>query len=271
MQGKTKRITFNMMKLLCAFIVVFPVIIAVIVSFQPEMEVLQIPFKLSIKNPTFDNYAYAFKYMNLFGYLKNTVIQIAICLPIQLLFGLLTAYAFSYFEFPLKNALFALILTAMMIPGETVTMTIFKMVVGWGLVDTYAGLTVTGLINVGSVFMFRQVMLSVPMSLYEAARIDGCSKMRYFRSILAPLCKTIVVAEALRSFIGIYNNYLWPLLITTKDDMRTVQTGVAYLMGSAHTGIIMAAVMITLIIPVIIFIFGLEHIMEGMTAGAVKS
>ena len=270
MKKKVKGITLELFKILCAAMIVLPVIIAVVVSFQSEREVLSIPYKLSIANPTFDNYIYALKNMNLLQYGKNTFVQIAICLPAQMITALLAAYAFAYFEFPCKNLLFSLLLASMMIPGETVLMTQFKMIAKWNMVNTYAGLTIMFLTNVSALFMFRQCMLSLPKSLWEAARIDGCGRMRYFFKVLAPLCKSLVVAQAMTSFIGLYGNYMWPLLIMTVNDMRTLQTAIAYFQTASHPGLMFAAVIITLIIPVTMFVFGLDYIMEGMTAGAVK-
>ena len=232
---------------------------------------MSIPFRLSVKNPTLDNIIYAFKYMNLLGYLKNTFVVIAICVPAQIITALMAAFAFSHFEFPFKNTLFTVMLMSMMIPSEVVIMTLYKMIMGWGLIDTYAGLTITHLISVSAVFMFRQNMLSLPKSLWEAAKIDGCGYMKYFIKILVPLCKTLIVARVLESFIANYNNHLWPLLVTTKDAMRTVQLGVVFIMGAEHYGIVMAAAAIVIIIPLLVYIFGLDLITEGLTSGAVKN
>lgn len=271
MKMKVKKISFEAIKIAVALVLVFPVLIAIIVSFQSLDEVYKLPYSLTMENPTWEHFAYALKSMKLSVYMKNTLVQILVCVPCQIITSLLTAYAFSYFQFPFKNLLFTVIVASMMIPRETVTITIFKMVAGWNMVDTYAGLTIVGLISVGAVFLFRQSMLSVPISLWEAAKMDGCGEMRFFAQILVPLCKSIIVAQTLLAVIGCYNDYLWPMLVTTKDTMRTIQTGIVYLTGVAHPGRTMAAVLIVLIIPIIMFIFGIDRIMEGVTAGAVKN
>lgn len=272
MNMKSKKIISDLMKVLLGIIIIFPLIIGVLVGFMPKGDVNVIPFQITLENASLDNYIYAFKNMNLLVYFKNTFIMIAVCLPAQILTALMAAYAFSYFDFPLKNMWFTITLLVMMIPGEVVTMTIYKMIMGWGLIDTYAGLTITGLVNVGAMFMFRQTMLAIPKSLWEAAKMDGCGDVKYFFTILVPLCKTIIVTQVLNGFIGIYNNYMWPLLVTSKDAMRTIQTGVAAIASSGeHYGIVLAASTITMIIPMIIYILGLDSIVEGMTAGAVKN
>ena len=166
MKRKAKKLSSELIKIVIAFVLVFPVLVALIASLQSIDEVYRLPYSLSIANPTLEHFVYALQKMNLFGYLKNTLIVILICTPCQIITALLTAYAFSYFEFPFKNLLFTVIIASMMIPHETVTITLFKMIVSWKMVDTYAGLTITGLVSVGAVFLFRQAMLSVPTSLW---------------------------------------------------------------------------------------------------------
>lgn len=261
----------EIVKIAVAVLVILPVLIAVIVSFQTVEEVSRLPYRLTLEHPSFDNYIYALGRLNLFTYLRNSFIQILMRVPMQIVTSLMAAYAFSHFDFPFKNTLFAIMLAAMMIPGETVIVTVLKMVVKWGFIDTYMGLAVNGLVSAGATFMFRQAMLSSPRSLWEAARIDGCGRIRYFTRILIPICKSIITAQVLLAVIGTYNDYLWPMLVTTRDSIRTVQTGVAYLTGVANQGYTMAAVLLVLLIPVLLFIFGIDRIVEGVTAGAVKN
>lgn len=271
MKLKHKRLIFDLLKIGLGILYLFPMIIMVITAFQPKIEVLSIPFKLSIKNPTFDNFIHTIQYMDVLVWLKNTFIVIGICLPTQLVTALLTAYGFAFFNFKGKKFLFALLLTTMMIPGEVVTATLFKMMVKWDLINTYGALTITHLTSVACVFMFRQNMLSLPRSLWDAAQIDGCGYMPYFYKVMVPLCKPLIVTRVMSGFIAQYNSHMWPQLVTTTSDMRTVQAGIASIMGAEHDGVSLAAATIVLILPVLIFIFGMERITSGMTAGAVKS
>lgn len=271
MKRKHKKAISEALKILLGVIIMFPLVIMVITALMPKADVLSFPFQLSIKNPTLDNFAYVFKYLQVMTYLKNTFIVIAVCVPVQVITALLAAYGFSYFEFPLKKTIFTLLLMSMMIPGEVVIMTLFKMIVSWDLVNTYASLIITHLVSVGAMFMFRQNMLSLPRSLWEAARMDGCGYMRYFGRILVPLCKPLIAARVMESFIFTYNSHLWPLMVTTTNSMKTVQVGVASLTGAQHSGIVLAATSVVLVIPVLLFVFGMDRISEGLTAGAVKS
>ncbi len=271
MKRRQKKAIAEALKILLGIIIMFPLIVMVITATMPKADVLGFPFQLSLKNPTLENFIYVFRYLDVMTYLKNSFIVIAVCVPCQIITALLAAYGFAYFDFPLKKTLFTLLLMSMMIPGEVVIMTLFKMMVSWNLVNTYASLIVTHLVSVGAMFMLRQNMLSLPRSLWEAARMDGCGYMRYLVRILAPLCKPLIAARVLESFIFTYNSHLWPLLVTTTNSMKTVQVGVASLTGAQHYGIVLAAASVVLIIPVLLFIFGMDKISEGLTAGAVKS
>ncbi|MBQ9387383.1 MAG: carbohydrate ABC transporter permease [Lachnospiraceae bacterium] len=266
-----RKVPLNVIKLILALAFIIPLIVAIIVSLQSIDEVNKLPYELSVADPSLDNFNFAMSQINLLGYFKNTIIQILICVPCQIITALMAAYAFSHFNFPMKNLLFTIMIASLMIPMETVTVSLFKMMVGWDLINTYIALCITGLINVSAVFMFRQNMLSIPKSIWEAARIDGCGHIRYFVKILIPLCKPIIIAQTLLSVIWAYNDYFWPMLVTTSDSMRTIQTGVAYLKDVAHPGVMMSAVLLILVVPVILFVFGLDSITEGVTAGAVKN
>ena len=268
---KLKAVLFDIFKILVGLLMVSPIIIALLVSFMPKSDVLTSPFQITLANATLQNYIEGFQYLKLGVYLKNSFVMLIIQLPAQLITALTAAYAFSHFEFPGKNLLFAVLLMVMMIPGEVIQITLFKLIMKWGMIDTYAGLTITGLTSVAAVFLFRQYMQTVPKELREAALIYGCGDMKYFLWILIPLCKTMIVTYCLRAFVTIYNNYMWPYLVTTKDSMRTVQTGVAMISMNNHGGITLAAAIITSLIPLLVYFFGMDQIVEGMTAGAVKS
>lgn len=268
---KLKSFISEGIKILLGIVMISPILIALVVSFMPKSDVLTSPFQITLAHATFQNYIEGFKYLKLGIYLKNTFVMLLIQLPTRLITAMLAAYAFSHFNFPFKNVIFTILLMVMMIPADVNQITLFKMIMKWGLIDTYAGLTITGLTSVGATFLFRQYMATVPKELREAAVMDGCGDIRYFTWILVPVCKTMIVTYVMRSFVEIYNNYMWPYLVTTKENMRTVQTGIAMISGSTHSGVVLAAATITSLIPLVIYFFGMDQIVEGMTAGAVKS
>ena len=121
--------------------------------------------------------------------------------------------------------------------------------------------------------MLRQHMMSLPPSLWEAARMDGCGHMRYFASVVLPLSKSIIIAKVLNGFIGVYNAYIWPMIVTSTEEMRTIQTGIAGLVRDMYwnPGGALAGAIICMVIPVVVYIFGTDQIVSGLTSGAVKS
>lgn len=273
MKKKIKSNIGLLLKILIGMCIILPVIMAVLFSFQPNSEIDTVPLTLFTKNPTLENYKYVLENIPVLTYLKNTIIMLIIAIPCQIIFASLAAYGFSFFDFPFKNALFTIFLAVMMIPGDVVIISNYTTVQNMGLMDTYLGMTIIYLVNVSAMFMLRQHMLSMPKALHEAAKIDGCGDMKYFFSVVLPMSKSIIAAQVLSSFMGVYNAYFWQLLVTQTDEMRTVQTGVANLMtsGSSYYGWVLAGAVLSMIIPIIVYTVGLDKIVEGMAAGAVKS
>lgn len=260
-------------KILVGLIYTIPVWIAIIFSFHSNADFTKLPLTIWTDNPTLENFKYVLENVPIFDYLKNTFIVILICIPCQVILSSMAAYAFSFLEFPMKNVVFSIFLTTMMIPGEVIIVANYLTVQSLGLVNTYLGMCVTNLCGAGSIFMLRQNMLSMPKELWEAARMDGCGKVRYFVRIALPLSKSILSAMAINSFIGVYNAYFWPLLVTTRNEYHTIQIGMAQLTASTANryGYVLAGAVLCMLIPAIAFLFGQDKIVEGMTAGAVKS
>lgn len=259
-------------RLILGIIICLPVIFAVTFSFESNENIGIGVISLVPRKFTFDNYVYVLKNTPVFTYLKNTFIMLIVCIPAKVMFGAMAAYGFAFFKFKGNNFLFMLFTLAMMIPGEVIIMTHYVMIQEWNLYDTYAGLTITSLVDISTMFMLRQNMLSMPKSLREAAHLDGCGDVYYFFKIVLPLCKIVIVAQVLTTFISVYNSYFWPLLVTSTDDMRTIQTGVANLMRDSerNLGSVLAGSVLSMIIPVIVYVFGTKQITEGLTAGSVK-
>lgn len=273
MNMKNKKYTALVLKVLVGLLYVLPILVAVIYSIHPNTDFTKGQLTLFPDKPTLENYIYIFKNVPTLNYFKNTLIMLLICIPCQMLLNTIAAYSFAYIEYPFKNLIFTLFLTSMMIPGEVTIIANYITVQNLGLVNTYLGMSITSLTGVGGIFMLRQNMLSIPKELWEAAKMDGCGKLRYLFKVVYPLSKSIISALAITSFIGVYGAYLWPVLVTTTNDMHTVQTGMANLMtgNGMNYGYVLAGAVVCMIIPLAAFIIGQDHIVEGMTAGAVKS
>jgi len=259
-------------KLLIGLAFISPLIIGVMFSIHSETELSQLPLRLIPKVPTLENYAKVFTDVPIFHYLKNSIIVCAVAIVSQIVFASFAAYWFVFFNFPLKNFLWAVILSTMMIPGEVVIITNYVTIQNMGLVNSYAGLFLTSLISGTSIFMMRQYYKQLPKDFKEAAILDGCGDVGFLLEIAMPLSVPTISALAIYQFVHIYNAYFWPLLVTNKDVWRTVQVGVSYLVTGdvEEYGKVIAAAMVAMTPAVIAFIFGQDYIIKGMVSGGIK-
>lgn len=175
-------------------------------------------------------------------------------------------------RFCLANILFYLVLGTMLIPGDATIVTNYMTVSGMGLVNNYLGIMILYFVSAANIFLMRQNFKTIPKELKEAADIDGCSAFGFYWRILLPIAKPVMTTVFISSFVSTWNMYLWPMIITTRNEMRTVQVGITMLNFSeeAAYGATMAGAVIVLIPSIIIFIISQKQIVKGMTAGAVK-
>ena len=189
-----------------------------------------------------------------------------------LLTSSLAAYAFARLKFPGRDKIFLLYLSTMMIPGAVVMIPTFILmrVIHW--VDTYKALIIPGLFSVYGTFMLRQFFLSLPSSLEEAAKIDGCSKLGIYRHVIIPLSKPALATLATMTFVGSWNNFMWPLIMIDSINKKTLPIGLASFQGlySTHWPLLMAATVMTMIPSIIIFAFTQRYFVEGIKLSGVK-
>ena len=219
-----------------------------------------------------ENYIAVFQKVPLLAYLKNSFIMCSICIVAQVVISTLAAYGFVFFKFPGKNFLFTLILSSMMIPGEVVVITNYITIQQLGLVNSYLGLVLPSLISGTAIFLMRQYFLTLPRDFKEAATIDGCGDMRFLFQVAVPLSIPTISSLAVYLFVQIYNQFFWPLLVTNTAEWRTVQIGISFLVTGdiISYGRILAGATVAIIPSVLIYIFGQDYIIKGMTAGGVK-
>lgn len=259
-------------KLAIGLIFVSPLIIGFCFSFQTEKELSTYPLKLITSAPTLQNYIEVFQSVPLFTYLKNSAIVCVVAISAQIIIACLAAYGFVFFEFPFKKILFSLVLVSTMIPGEVVVITNYTTIQNLNLTNTYTGLVITSLISGMSIFLFRQYFLTLPRDFRDAAEIDGCGDMGFLFHVVLPLSVPTIASLAVYLFVQIYNQYFWPLLVTNSSEMRTVQIGISFLVtgDTLNYGHILAGAVVAIIPAALIYIFGQDYIVKGMTAGGVK-
>lgn len=255
-----------------AFVILLPLLYALSIAFMPSGELFTMELNLVPKNPTLSNFRDALVNVPLLRFILNSFIM-AGCITIgQIITCSLSAFAFSFLEFKGKGILFAIVMATMMVPGEATIISNYLTVGNLGMLDTYGVLIVPYLTSAMGIFLFRQFYMTFPISLYESAKLDGCNNLKFIIKILLPLTKSAIGAMGVYAFINAWNMYMWPLLVTGSDKMRTVQIGISMLdsVDSQSITLMIAGVVIVIIPSISIFILGQKQLIRGMFSGAVK-
>ncbi len=255
-----------------AAIVLFPIYITVVNSLLKPVDIISRPIKWFPTAPQWGNYADAWSNGHFSRYLINSAIVAAGITLGQTVSAVLAAYAFAFLEFPLRRTLFVVFLTTLMIPGEVTFFTNVNTVRSLGWYDSYAALIVPFLATGFGAFLLRQSFMTVPNDLREAAALDGYGHMRFLARIVVPISRPAIGAMGLFAFLGAWNQYLWPLVVTKSDRLRTVQIGLRALRGTQIDQISVTyagTVLAFLPIAIILVVFS-KQLVRGLTAGAVK-
>jgi sn-glycerol 3-phosphate transport system permease protein len=198
---------------------------------------------------------------------NSLVMAVSIALG-KIVISILSAYAIVYFRFPLRMVCFWTIFLTLMLPVEVRIMPTFKVVADLGLLNTFAGLTIPLIASATATFLFRQFFLTVPDELLEAARIDGAGPLRFFASILLPLSRTNIAALFVILFIYGWNQYLWPLLMTTQEGMYTIVLGIKRMTAAAEAAanwnLVMATAVLAMLPPVAIVLLMQRWFIKGL-------
>ena len=255
-----------------SIIVIFPLWSAFTISMLSDAEVATFPPLLAPTSLQLTNFVRAFEQAPLLRYLFNSVVQSTIVMVGQLVTASLAAYAFAFIDFKGRNVMFLVFLSTLMIPWEATIIPNYLTVRSLGWTDTYMGLTVPFLATAFGTFLLRQFFRTIPGELQDAATIDGCGSLRFLMAIVLPLARPALGTLAIYSFLQTYNQYLWPLLITNDQQMRTVQIGIALLQDEERFmfNVVMAGVVLVLLPTFALFIVGNRQLIRGLTAGAVK-
>jgi len=252
------------------FLVLFPIYTTVIAALKPGSEVLKNP--LLPTTVTFDVLVEAWNEGRLGRYLFNSFVVAFIVTVAQVITSVLAAYAFAILEFPGKRIVFLLFVATLLVPAEATLVVNLDTVDGLGWLNTYQGLAVPFLATAFGIFLLRQVFLTLPRDLRDAAAIDGVGHLGFLRHVAVPLVRPTIGALALFSFLGTWNQYLWPNLVINEADMNTVQSGLRLLSRSSlsEPNLVMAGTVIAAV-PIFAALFVFQRqLVRGLTAGAVK-
>ncbi len=251
-----------------------PIIIAIFASFKVPADIINYPPTLIPAEWTFENYVTAWTSSPFGRFFLNSLVQTGIIVFCNVLFSILAAYAFSVLEFPGRDWLFYIVLASLMIPFQLTFIPNFVLISNLGWANTFQGLTAPFLASAFGVFLLRQFFMTVPRDFHDSARIDGASNWRYLWKILVPLSKGPISAFAIFAFIGAWSQYLWPLIITSEKEWRTIQIGLRFFLfdqeRGADWGAIMAAAVIALLPTLLIFLIAQRQLVKGIAMTGLK-
>jgi sn-glycerol 3-phosphate transport system permease protein len=224
-------------------------------------------------HPTLDNFAKAWRAAPFDRYYLNSVITTLAGGLAEVMMAVTTAYALVFVRFPKRDWVFVVLLLALMVPEEVVIVPNYLTMANWGLVNTYAGIVLPGASIAFGTFLLRQYFRTIPADLIDASRVDGSGHLRALLSIVVPIAAPAVATTAMLSFVAKWNEYLWPLIVTTTQDMRTLPIGISWLLdreGNTEWGVVMAATLFVVAPVVIVFLYAQRFLVSGIAAGAVK-
>ena len=224
--------------------------------------------------PTLQNYADAFTTVPLGRYFLNTLIFTVATTGLMMLVIVPAAFAFARLEFKGRNAVFALFLSLMMIPTELVIITNYVTIVNWNLRNTYLGLILPSVTSVFYIYLLKENFEAIPDELYQAAKVDGTSDLKYLIKVMIPICQPTVVTIIILKVIECWNSYVWPRLITYDSNYFLVSNGIQEIrengFGRENTPAMMAAVVVISVPLIVLFLIFRKKIMAGVSRGGTK-
>ena len=256
-------------------VILFPVYVAFVASTLSFDEVLHVPMQLWPGGHLLENYADVMAHGSAKGssapvgrMMINSLIMALVIAIGKIAISIISAFAIVYFRFPLRRTVFWMIFITLMLPVEVRILPTYQVAADLGLIDTYAGLTLPLIASATATFLFRQFFMTVPDELVEAARIDGAGPMRFFLDVLVPLSKTSIAALFVIQFIYGWNQYLWPLLVTTEESMYPVVIGIKRMIAGGDSqnqwNLVMATAMLAMIPPALVVILMQKWFVKGL-------
>lgn len=271
--GLRRRWWLYLILLVALLLVITPFIWMVLGSFKTGAELRAVPPTWWPENPTTDNFSSLFSRLSFGTYFVNsTVVAVAVTLG-NLLFCSMVGYALAMLNFRGKKVVFILIMGTLMIPGVVTFVPLFVLVANLGLVDTLPGLILPFLVGPFGVFLMRQFILGLPKDLVEAARIDGAGEVKIFLRIIVPLLSPALATLGILTFLGSWNNFLWPLVVAQNNDTYTLPVALAlYSTGQNQTeyGLLMAGATVVVVPVLVVFLFFQKYFIQGIATTGIK-
>lgn len=251
-----------------AVVALFPFIYMLLTSFT---QATTLDLNINFSEFSLINYVRVFKNFDFFNSLKNSVIVSGLSCILNCLFASMAAYGFAKKKFPGSNFLYSFYIITLMIPGQVTLIPVFSMMKSMHMLNTYLAL-VFPIINAFGVFLIKQFMTAVPDELLEAADMDGCNEIKKYFLIVLPLIKPVLISLTIFTFVTSWNDFLWPLVISTDPSMRTLTLALSVLKGNYTTnfGLVMAGSVLTFLPPFLLYIFLQKQFVEGVALSGIK-
>jgi multiple sugar transport system permease protein len=267
-----RRILLHGVLVAASALVLFPLVWMVLASLAPAGEAAAVPPRFVPRSFTLEHYATLFTRLDLARHLANSALLAATVTAIALVVNSMAGYAFAKLRFAGRDRLFRALLAALLVPGQVAMLPLFLLLEQLGLVNTYAGVVIPGMASIFGIFLVRQYALSIPDTLLDAARIDGAGEFRIYLSLVLPFCRPVLLTLGVLTFMGTWNDFLWPLVVLTDDAMYTLPVALANLLGEHVQDVeLMMAGSVLTVAPVVVLFFALQrHYVEGIVSGALR-
>ena len=277
-RNKTFKIILVVIMILLSLFFLFPVVWMIANSFKPDAEItadmnsIQAFIPPSPGNGFFDNYISVLTNTGFLRFMANTLLYAALLIILGIIVNGLAGYALAKIRFPFSDKWILIIMMLMIIPSETIITINFLFIAKMGLLNTVVGYILPMIVNPFNIFLFRQVFVSLPDDVYEAAQLDHCGPVKYFFTMVLPMSKTVVATVSVFTFLNVWNDYLWPSLVFTSSDLLTAQIGLNAITANDNTTMGQTLAAITLVTIPVIIIYSLfsKQIVEGVVSTGSK-
>lgn len=272
MKKFSKRTVSLIILTILALMAFIPLYWMVVTAFKQPTLTMKFPPEIFPKNPTLQNFESLFQRRDLFRWTLNSVIVAGTVTLTQIFLCAMAGYAIAKKRFPGSKLFFWIYISSMMIPKQVTIVPLYIMVANFGMVDSYAGLILPSIAAPFGVFLMRQFMLSLPNEIIDAARIDGAGEFKTFWTIILPMSKPALAVLGIFTFVGEWNSFLWPLIVTQSSKMKTLQAGLALIQEEVpmEYAYLMAGATFAAVPMIIVFLSFQKYFLRGVTVGAVK-
>ena len=267
-KGKISKWVIGLILLMLVAISLYPFIFMILTSFT-QKRIMSASFDFSSMD--LRNFKNPLSNFPVLTYVKNSLIVVFCACFFNVVTATMAGYAFAKKKFPMKEGIFWLYLATLMLPGQVILIPVFTIMKQMNLLNTYPALFLV-ILDAFGVFLMRQFMEGIPDELIESAKIDGCGELRIFLQIIVPLSKPVIVSLVVFTFITSWNDFIWPLVMVTKDEMKTLTLGLSMLQNNyvSNYGLVMAGATVAFIFPFILYCILQRKFVEGIALSGIK-